>query len=109
MLFRSRVLGQPADSDPDQVRQQVATAADGSPVMLPGREIVEPSNGNVLLPVPDHPGATATQRLMTMTTCHPMYSSAQRLIVYSKLVTKVPNVDLTMPASVQSLYAEAKS
>ena len=84
-------------------------SADGRPLTLPGREIVEPSNGNVLLPVPDHPGATATQRLMTMTTCHPMYSSSQRMIVYSELVTKVRNVDLTMPPSVRSLYAEEES
>ena len=104
-----RVLGQPAGSNPDLVRQQVGTAVDGSPLMLPGREIVDPSYGNVLLPVPDHPGATATQRLMTLTTCHPTYSSSHRMIVYSQLVTKVPNVDLTMPASVQSLYAEVKS
>jgi sortase A len=104
-----RVLGEPAGSNPDQVRQQVGTAADGSPLMLPGREIVAPDNGNVVLPVPDHPGATATKRLMTMTTCWPKYGSTKRMIIYSELVMKVHNVDLKMPASVQSLYADAKS
>jgi sortase A len=104
-----RVLGQPAGSNPDQVRQQVATATDGSPIMLPGREIVGPDDINVVQPVPDHPGATATQRLMTITTCHPKFTSSHRMIVYSELVTEVRNVDLTMPASVQALYAEVTS
>ena len=42
----------------DARRSSSSTDADG----VPGREIVDPSDGNVLLPVPDHPGATPTKR-----------------------------------------------
>ena len=48
-------------------------------------EIVDPSQGSVLLPVPNQNGAVATERMMTMTTCHPEYGSTHRYIVYSKL------------------------
>src|SRR4051794_27881571 len=45
-----RVLGTPAGRNPETVRAKVAED-NGSPVLLPGREIVEPSAGRVLLPV----------------------------------------------------------
>jgi sortase A len=32
--------------------------------------------------VPQNPDATATQRILTMTTCNPLYSSAERMIGY---------------------------
>ena len=95
-----RVKGHPGGTDPQSSRD-----ADG----LPGREIVEPSDGDVLLPYPDHPGKRATERLMTMTTCHPKFTASHRMIVYSVLQTKVANTDLTMPASIKALYDEVKS
>lgn len=45
-------------------------------------EIVSPQNGNVILPVPNQPNVEPTQRLMTMTTCHPEYGNSQRFIVH---------------------------
>jgi sortase A len=104
-----RVLGVPAGADPQNAQQQVATTADGTPVRLPGREIVDPSDGNVLFPVPDHPGVTPSKALMTMTTCHPKFTASQRMIIYSGLDTKVRNVDLTMPASIKALYSGVRS
>jgi sortase A len=50
-----------------------------------GSRIVSPNASGVLLPVPDRPGVAATDRLLTMTTCNPKYSAAQRLIVFAKL------------------------
>ena len=47
-------------------------------------EIVLPSAVGVLLPVPNEPGVKPTQRLMTMTTCHPEFGNSERYIVYSK-------------------------
>jgi sortase A len=94
-----KVKGNPAGSNP-----QTSKDPDG----IPGREIVPASDGNVLLPVPDHPGEKATERLMTMTTCHPKFTASHRMIVYSTLVTKVPNTDLKMPASVRDLYQAVK-
>lgn len=102
-----RVLGQPAGRDPQSVRQAVTT--DGR-IELPGREIVEPSDGQVLAPVPDHIGTTASEALMTMTTCHPKFTASHRMIVYAKLAgAPIANSNLTMPAPVQALYNEVSS
>ena len=104
-----RVLGKPAGSDPQQAqREQVATKSDGSPVLLPGREIVSPDDGDVLLPVPDNNGVTPGTALLTMTTCTPKFTAADRMIVYARLATKVPAVGETMPAAVKALYDEVK-
>ncbi len=101
-----RVLGSPAGRNPETVRENVTT--DGK-ISLPGREIVDPSAGRVLLPVPDNPGATPSERLMTMTTCHPKFTASHRMIVYSKLQTKLANPDLKMPQSILELYSEVKA
>jgi sortase A len=95
-----RVKGHPVGSNP-----QNSTDADG----IPGREIVSPSDGKVLLPVPNHPGTKPTERLMTMTTCHPKFTATQRMIVYSVLQSKVPSTGDAMPARIKALYGEVKS
>jgi sortase A len=48
---------------------------------IPGMEIVSPTDVNVIKPVPDS-SAKATQRLITLTTCHPKFSAKQRLIIH---------------------------
>jgi sortase A len=95
-----KVKGNPAGSNP-----QNSTDPDG----IPGREIVNPSDGRVLLPVPDHINQKPTERLMTMTTCHPKFTASHRMIVYSVLVTKVANPNLQMPASIRDLYKAVKA
>jgi sortase A len=50
-----------------------------------GREIVYPNAIRVIWPVPNDRDATPTKRLITLTTCHPMYSAAQRYIVWGEL------------------------
>jgi sortase A len=103
-----RVLGTPVGGNPQtDTRELVAPG-----IRLPGREIIDPSDGNVLLPVPDHPEVPldqATSALLTMTTCHPKFTASHRMIVYSKLATKERNVNLTMPSSILALYSEVKS
>lgn len=47
--------------------------------------IVDPSESDVILPVPRQPGAEATDRLLTFTTCHPPFVSNQRWIVHAKM------------------------
>jgi sortase A len=101
-----RVLGTPAGRNPQTVSEDVTT--DGK-ISLPGREIVDPSAGRVLLPVPDNAGATPSERLMTMTTCHPKFTASHRMIVYSKLQTKLANPDLKMPQSILELYSEVQA
>ena len=52
--------------------------------------IVTPDRVDVVAPVPEKPGVTATQRMMTMTACHPEFSARQRYVVFSKLTQTIP-------------------
>lgn len=45
------------------------------------QHIVEPDEVDVLSPVPGKPDARPTRAFITLSTCHPEYSAAQRLIV----------------------------
>lgn len=54
-------------------------------------EVVLPTQGEVIHPVPHQPKSTVpTERMMTLTTCHPEYGNTERFIVYSKLSYWVP-------------------
>ena len=53
-------------------------------------EYVTPEGVGVLDPVPQMPGATATDRILTLTTCNPLYSVSERLIVYAVYETWYP-------------------
>ena len=84
---------------------------------VPGRQIVSPSDGDVLLPTPNHSGTKAAEALMTMTTCHPKFTAQKRMIVYSALdaseTVKVTATSgsgvLSMPSSIKALYAQVSS
>lgn len=47
--------------------------------------VVSPRQVDVLLPVPSQPDVAPTQAVMTLTTCHPMYSARERYIVHATL------------------------
>ena len=51
-------------------------------------EIVPPTAVELLEPVPGHPGRKGKQRLMTLITCHPRWSSTERLAVGAQLVER---------------------
>jgi sortase A len=75
---------------------------------LVGQEIVLPTNGGVIAPVPHQPGVTASSgemvSLMTLTTCHPRFSDKERLIVHAILVdqlAKDPSKPDERPAALQ--------
>lgn len=53
-------------------------------------EVVDPSHVESILPVPNSPGTTPTQRLMTMTTCYPEYGNSERLVAHFVLDHWVP-------------------
>lgn len=53
-------------------------------------KIVYPDEVEVVAPVPDRPGVTATERMLTLTACHPEYSARQRYIVHAKFDTFTP-------------------
>lgn len=48
-------------------------------------QVVQPSDVWVLDPAPWDPGGQPEQRLLTMTTCHPMYGNTERYIVWSEM------------------------
>jgi sortase A len=115
-----RVLGAPPGADPEGNMTSIAAKPeDGSASVtdfdVPGREIVDPSDGDVLLPIPNHPGYVPTHAaLMTMTTCHPKFTASQRMIVHAQLATQYPNSEKwikanKMPPQVKALYTEVSA
>lgn len=73
--FVYRVLGDAASGD-----------FDGDPSGIPGRQIVRPSQVEVISPTPGGPATgEASGAYLTLTTCHPKYSAQQRLVVHARL------------------------
>lgn len=56
------------------------------------QKIVQPTQVDVTEPVPSQPGKRPTKKMITLTTCHPKYSAAQRLIVFGVLDRETPRV-----------------
>lgn len=52
--------------------------------------ITLPSNTSVLYPVPGQAGVAPTERVLTITTCHPRWGSTERLILHGVLVGREP-------------------
>ncbi|RYV51889.1 class E sortase [Pengzhenrongella frigida] len=63
----------------------VRTADDWFVYRVTSTEIVGPRDVQVIAPVPGDPAAVPTERLITLTTCHPMYSARERFIVHGVL------------------------
>lgn len=55
--------------------------------------IVVPTQVEVVAPVPSRPGEQPTEALMTMTSCHPMFSSRQRWVTHGRLIDTIPRAD----------------
>lgn len=55
-----------------------------------GLEYVKPTGVGVLEPVPQMPGAAPTDRIITLTTCNPFFSTAERIIAYGVFDTWYP-------------------
>ena len=45
-------------------------------------QYVQPTGIGVIDPVPEDPGAQATDRMITLTSCNPFYSTAERIVAY---------------------------
>ncbi len=48
-------------------------------------KIVLPRDNEVIAPMPDQPGVAPDDRYITLTTCHPKFSAAERWIVHGRL------------------------
>jgi sortase A len=55
--------------------------------------IVRPQQVEVVAPVPGEPGAVPTERMITMTSCHPRYSARQRYVVHGVFDSFRPAAD----------------
>lgn len=53
-------------------------------------KIVAPTQVDVIAAVPGAPGQSPTEAVMTLTSCHPMYSAQQRYIVHAEFDTFAP-------------------
>lgn len=71
-------------------------------------EIVEPSNGDVLLPTPHQWGIEPKRSILTMTSCHPPFTTRQRIIAYSELTSWRP-LDAGPPKEIRDLVVDATS
>ncbi|MGB0102348.1 MAG: class E sortase [Nocardioides sp.] len=60
--------------------------------------ILTPTATEVLAPVSGHPGDKASQRTMTLVTCHPRWGSSERLVIGAQLVER-RGVDAGPPPS----------
>lgn len=83
----------------DRGKTQQCSGPDGESKVAPltgpyaqtvGREIVLPTEGDVVAPVPHHYGMTLPANqllpLLTLTTCNPKFQATQRMIVHAVLV-----------------------
>lgn len=55
--------------------------------------VVLPTAVEVVAPVPGKPGATPTEKMMTITTCNPKWDNYERLIIHAKLVSSRPRAE----------------
>lgn len=67
----------------DKIVVETRTAYDV--YVVTDHEIVLPTQVDVIYAVPGKPGVKATTAIMTMTSCNPKFSAAQRYIVHAKL------------------------
>ncbi|WP_344245695.1 class E sortase [Actinocorallia libanotica] len=72
----------------DQILVDTATAT--HVYRVTGHKVVLPTDVSVVAPVPGKPGARPEKARLTLTTCHPKFSAAYRLIVFAELARSEP-------------------
>jgi sortase A len=68
----------------------VDTAATTYVYTVTKKIVVRPSRTDVAAPVPQDPGAKPGKAMLTLTTCHPEFSAAYRLVVFAELAGRRP-------------------
>ena len=71
-----------------------------------GTEIVSPTDTSVLLPVPHAPGRKPGASLLTMTSCHPPFTTRMRIVAYAELESWRPP-DAGPPPAIAGTVARA--
>jgi sortase A len=68
--------------------------------------VVSPSAIGETNHVPNRPGVTPTQRLLTLTTCNPKYSARTRLVIRGLLESALPKAPGVVPPALSSIATE---
>lgn len=63
--------------------------------------ITNPQDIKVVAPSPGHPGENPTERYLTLTTCHPLYTTKERWIIHAKFESWNSREDGLPPALVE--------
>lgn len=71
----------------------VETAAAFHVYRVRERQIVLPTDVQVIAAVPNSPGDEPTEAWLTMTSCHPMFSARERFVVHALLESTSPRAD----------------
>ncbi|QGU05760.1 class E sortase [Corynebacterium comes] len=81
--------------------EQVERVSTGEYAGVRGRHITLPGDIQVINPVPGQPTVGADpglEGIITLTTCHPQFSNAERMIVHAMEVESTPKIAGTRPA-----------
>ena len=70
-----------------------------------GLEYVHPTGVGVLAPVPQFPGVEPTDRILTLTSCNPIYTANERIIAYALYDTWYPRAAGVVPDEIAGLVA----
>ncbi|CAM2975117.1 class E sortase [Prescottella defluvii] len=84
--------------------EQADRVSDGDYAHLQGRHITVPGDIEVVNPMPGAPWVEAgpgLESMLTLTTCHPLFSNAERMIVHGILVETIPKSAGHLPAALQ--------
>lgn len=68
--------------------------------------IVHPSQGEVLFPVPGDAAAEPTRKLLTLTTCHPPFTTDMRMVVHLEQTDFIP-ADGPVPSEIREAVLAA--
>jgi sortase A len=75
----------------------VETAAAWYVYRVERHRVVAPDRVEVVAEVPERPGERATAAMLTMTACHPRYSSRQRYVLFSTLAETISKLEGRRP------------
>ena len=79
-------------------------ATTGDYASIRGRYITTPSNISTIAPVPGKEDSTpesAELSMITLTTCHPQFSNAERMIVHAMLVEEIDKSSGERPVALE--------
>lgn len=84
--------------------EQAARVSDGDYAHVLGRHITVPGDIDVVNPLPGSPWVApdpALESMLTLTTCHPLFSNTERMIVHGVLVETISKSTGNLPAALQ--------